>query len=81
MAIQQGWSQMTAAATNTIRRAIGGAARRTVRRAVKRASGGRVRVGSKKKARAARRARPARLVKGSAAARRYMAKIRALRKK
>lgn len=82
MAIQQGWSSQTAAAQNTIRRALGsavrGAVRRGVRKAAKRATGKRK---SAKRASASKRnARPARLVKGSLAAKRYMAKIRKLRK-
>lgn len=76
--IQQGWGSMTAATQNTIRKAIGGAARsgvRRVKRKVKRAVKRTVKRASKRSGKAAR------LVKGSAAAKRYMAKIRKLRKK
>lgn len=80
MAIQQGWSSMTAATQNTLRKALGSAVRSGVRRVARKVKS---KVGGKRKARASgkRASKAARLVKGSAAAKRYMAKIRKLRKK
>lgn len=76
--IQQGWGQMTAATQNTIRKAIGSATRSGVRRVKRKLKGAAKRV---TKRAAKRGGKAARLVKGSAAAKRYMAKIRKLRKK
>lgn len=79
MAIQQGWNQQTSAVQNTLRKALGTTvrrARRVTSRAVAKATGKR----RSKKKRAAPRAKRAHLVKGSAAAKRYMARIRAKRK-
>lgn len=86
--VQQGWSQMTAAAQQIIRSGLGSIARKTgSRRRSKSSSPARARKskrrgsGSKKRATSSRKSsRPARLVKGSKAAKAYMAKIRKLRK-
>jgi len=79
MPMQQGWNSQTPAIRNLLSsagRAVARGVKRRVKRSVTRALGG-------KKKRAARRAsaKPARLVKGSAAAKRYMSKIRKMRKK
>ncbi len=85
MANQQGWSQQTPAVQSMLggaMRAVRSTARKAVRRvkrAVKRRASAR---GAKRSASSsARGKRPARLVKGSAAAKAYMAKIRKMRKK
>lgn len=75
--IQQGWGSMTAATQNTIRKAIGGAVRSGVRKVKRKVKSTAKRV---TKRAAKRSGKAARLVKGSAAAKRYMAKIRKLRK-
>jgi len=87
--VQQGWNQGTAAMQTTMARGLGVARRvatRVARRSsdgwrVKRAtrpSGSTVRRAAAKSARKSARGVPARLVKGSAAARRHMAKLRAM---
>jgi hypothetical protein len=77
MAIQQGWNQLTHAATNTIRNAIG--------KKVRSAFGGTRRRKTRSKKAAAPRARRAKsrgkMTKGSAAAKAWGRKMRALRKK
>lgn len=74
---QQGWSQQTPAAVQIIRSGMGAATRvgRTIRRVKKKLSG----LKKKSKKKRAKSAKPARLVKGSAAAKAYMKKIRAKR--
>jgi len=85
MAIQQGWNQQTATIQHLIRSATGalrsggGRRRRGNRKGKKNRVAVRVSVGGGRRRRA-RRGR-ARLVKGSAAAKRYMASIRRKRKK
>jgi hypothetical protein len=76
VAIQQGMNQQTAATQNIIRQAIGG---RSANRSTRRRS----RTKKKRAVRTARKAKSgkrARLVKGSRAAKAYMAKIRRKRK-
>lgn len=76
---QQGWSQMTPATQNTIRKAAGGTARASgSKRRKKRSKGSKS--GTKKK-RAATRASGNKFVKGSAAAKAHMAKLRRKRGK
>jgi len=86
MAIQQGWSQMTAAVQNTIRKGVKSSISRGVRRAGKRVTRSskkkhrvRARNARAKSSRARGRGNKRRLVKGSLAAKRFMAKIRKLR--
>lgn len=79
--IQQGWNQATPAMQSVFSRGIGrpGTRRKAVRAKLGTST---KRVKRKVKARAARAAgKPARLVKGSAAAKRYMAKLRAMVKR
>jgi len=76
MATQQGWSQQTPAIINTIRSAFGATRRSGARRRKRKAAKSTTR--RKKSSRKAKR--PARMVKGSLAARRYMASIRKKRK-
>lgn len=69
--VQQGWNQATAAMQTTMARGVGSArAAPRRRRKAKAASAPKRRASSRKTK------RPARLVKGSAAAKRYMASIR-----
>lgn len=69
--VQQGWNQATAAMQTTMARGVGGRAAGAPRKRRK------VKAAKAPKRRAsARKAKPARLVKGSAAAKRYMASIR-----
>lgn len=83
---QQGWSQQTPAALSIIRSGIG-AARSIVRKArsKRRSKASATSTGRKRKKRvrtsSARKSTAARLVKGSAAAKAYMAKIRKKRRK
>lgn len=85
MASQQGWSQQTPAVRALLAGAMGsrssstGTKRKRSRKKKSSATGTRKRSRSRK--RTAKRAKPARLVKGSAAAKAYMAKIRRKRKK
>lgn len=88
MANQQGWNQQTPAVQSMLGGAMG-AMRRTASRAKRAVSRVASRVrrktarasGAKRSARSSSNGkRPARLVKGSAAAKAYMAKIRKLRK-
>jgi hypothetical protein len=76
MAVQQGMNSQTPAVQNLLARAFGSGVRRVARR-VKR----KVKSAVKRKVKARASGKAARLVKGSAAAKRYMAKIRRLRKK
>jgi len=75
MAIQQGVNQQTAAAQN-----VWNSLRRTVKRGVKRRVKKAVKSATKRASSKRSTGKKARLVKGSAAAKRYMAKIRKLRK-
>jgi hypothetical protein len=68
--VQQGWNQATAAMQTTMARGVGGRAAAPRRRKAKAAAA------PKRRASARKTKRPARLVKGSAAAKRYMASIR-----
>lgn len=86
MANQQGWSQQTPAIQSLLRTSIGGTRRvgGSRKRAKKSASASGRSIKKRRKSagkRASGTKRAARLVKGSAAARAYMAKIRKLRKK
>lgn len=70
--VQQGWNQATAAMQTTMARGVGGRAAGAPRKRRKaRAASAAPKRRAKSKAR-----KPARLVKGSAAAKRYMASIR-----
>jgi len=87
VANQQGWSQQTPAIQSLLRSAVGGMRRASgsSKRRKKKKSAGAKRAkrsagGSKKAKRATSRGKKARLVKGSAAAKAYMAKIRKKRK-
>jgi hypothetical protein len=68
--VQQGWNQATAAMQTTMARGVGGTRAAPRRRKAKAAAA------PKRRASARKTKRPARLVKGSAAAKRYMASIR-----
>lgn len=83
--MQQGMSQMTSAAKAIISSAFGKAARGAVTklsrgRSKKRASGAKSKRTKRAKRASSSKSTASRLVKGSAAAKRYMAKIRKLRK-
>jgi len=86
MAAQQGWGQQTPAVQSMIRNAFGGVAKRVKRRVSRKAVASVTRKrrrstsSGKGKTRTASSRVKARMVKGSAAAKRYMAKIRKLRK-
>lgn len=69
--VQQGWNQATAAMQTTMARGVGSARAAPRRRRAKAAKAPKRRASGRTKAR-----KPARLVKGSAAAKRYMASIR-----
>ena len=69
--VQQGWNQATAAMQTTMARGVGGARAAAPRRRKTKAA-----AAPKRRASARKTKRPARLVKGSAAAKRYMASIR-----
>lgn len=80
---QQGWSQQTPAAIQIIRQGLGRLQSRASGRRSKRSKAAtsrkprkRARTSSKRSS----RSKPARLVKGSAAAKAYMARIRKLRR-
>lgn len=84
-ALMQGVGQMTPAQQHTLRKALG-TARASTRGTRKRRAGGkkkraRAAAPRKRRAKAAKRGGKKRLVKGSAAAKAYMAKIRKMRKK
>lgn len=74
MAIQQGMSQQTPAVQNMLR--VLGAKRSNGKKRTRKASAKKTTTRKKRKS----SSKPARLVKGSAAAKRYMAKIRKKRK-
>lgn len=80
MASQQGWNQQTPAIQTLLRTAVGSAPRKARTKA--RSIGAKVKRAASKVRRVASKVKKtkARLVKGSAAAKRYMAKIRKLRK-
>jgi len=86
MAAQQGWGQQTPAVQNMIRNAFGRTVARAKRRVSRKAAASpsrkrrRSTSSGKGKTRSASSRVKARMVKGSAAAKRYMAKIRKLRK-
>lgn len=74
-----GMGDMTPAMQNIIRKAAGGTARARSKKRKKASSSRKKKVAAKPVSKRASK-RPARLVKGSAAAKRYMASIRAKRK-
>lgn len=79
---QQGWSQWTPAMRASVSSAVAGISR-GVRRSSKRRKSSKAAAGGKRKKRAGssrKRSTASRLVKGSKAAKAYMAKIRKLRK-
>lgn len=81
--VQQGWSQGTAAMQSIMRGALAVGRRTTSRRRSKRSAGAAVKKRKKRASSSGSRSRsskPARLVKGSAAAKRYMASIRKKRR-
>ena len=77
MPIQQGMNQQTAAVTNLIRTAFGQRAARPRRKSAKKK---RAAPRARKAGKRSSKKKAARLVKGSAAAKRYMAKIRRKKK-
>lgn len=77
---QVGWANQTPAAQATARLAYGARAAGPRRRRKRKSTARRVRRTVRKVAKRAKRGR-ARLVKGSAAAKRYMARIRRMRKR
>lgn len=80
---QQGWSQQTPAVQTLLSQAFGTVKRAGTKKRRKKATStrSRKRSASSRKRASSSRKKPARLVKGSAAAKRYMASIRKKRRK
>lgn len=77
---QQGWSQQTPAVQTMLQQAFGTVRRTASRKRRKTATRAKSKRSPARRASSKKRSKPARMVKGSAAAKRYMASIRKKRK-